>query len=108
MTAEVQVAKQGDYVQIMDVILPAGERAPNVPPETAKVPYVLRQKGFLLNAQARVGERVRIRTVIGREVEGELVAINPPYQHTFGRPVPELLHVGEEAWRIIEEAERRG
>lgn len=103
-----QVAKKGDYVQITDVIFGVGDRAPSVPPETAKTPYVLRQKGFLLNDEAKVGDRVRIRTVIGREIEGELLAVNPPYQHTFGRPVPELLHVGEEAWRIIEEAERRG
>lgn len=103
-----QVARKGDYVEITDVILSAGERAPSVPPETARTPYVLRQKGFLINAEAKVGERVRITTVIGREAEGELLAINPPFQHTFGRPVPELLTVGAEAKRIIEEAERRG
>jgi 2-amino-4-ketopentanoate thiolase alpha subunit len=90
-----EVARRGDYVEITNVILAAGERAPNVPAETAKVPYLVRQKGFLLADEAVIGAHVSVRTVIGRELEGELLAINPPYQHTFGRPVPELLHVGE-------------
>lgn len=106
MSSEATVARKGDYVQISNVILPAGERAPSVPAETAAVPYIVREKGFLLEPEAKLGDQVRIRTIIDRELTGELVAINPPYQHTFGRPVPELLPVGPEARRIIEEHDR--
>lgn len=107
MPSESQTARRGDYVQISNVILPAGERAPSVPAETATVPYIVRQKGFLLDEQAAIGASVRISTIIGRELTGELIAVNPPYGHSFGRPVPELLPVGGEAKRLIEEAEHR-
>lgn len=106
MSSEATVAHEGDYVQISNVILPAGERAPSVPTETAVVPYIVREKGFLLDPEAKLGDQVRIRTIIDRELTGELIAVNPPYQHTFGRPVPELLPVGPEARRIIEECQR--
>ncbi len=87
--------RRGTWVQIHRVVLEPGARAPQVPPETQEVPLELRQKGFLLT-HAEVGDEVAIRTVIGREVTGRLVAVNPPYEHDFGRPVPELLEVGPE------------
>ena len=30
----------------------------------------------------------------GRSVTGKLTDVNPGYFHTFGRPMPELVHVG--------------
>ena len=85
----------GTWVQIHKVILKAGERSPNVPEETSNVPFEMRVKGFLLH-DAKIGEQVEIRTVIGRVIEGTLLEANPMHRHTFGAPVPELLHVGEE------------
>ena len=41
-------AQQGDWVQIYRVILPVGERAPQVPKETASVPLEMWVKGFLV------------------------------------------------------------
>jgi len=90
----------GTWVQIHKVVLKVGERSPNVPEETAKVPFEMRVKGFLLH-DAVIGDRVKIRTVIGREIEGTLLEANPIYRHTFGAPVPELLHVGEELREML-------
>ncbi len=93
-------AKKGDWVQISRIILPPGKRAPQVPEETQRVPLKEMVKGFLLN-DAEKGDKVRIRTVIGREIVGKLKTKNPVYQHNFGEPVPELLSIGQELWEII-------
>lgn len=82
------------------MILPAGERSPHVPSDTAEVPYVARVKGFLLE-DARVGDVVTIETIIGHRVTGTLLAVNPPYGHDFGRPVPELLSIGNELHTLL-------
>jgi 2-amino-4-ketopentanoate thiolase alpha subunit len=57
------------------------------------VPYVMRVSGFLLD-DAAVGERVRVRTLIGRELSGSLTTVNPSYEHSFGETVQELLDIG--------------
>lgn len=95
--------ENGDWVEIQIVVLGAGQRSESVPPDTAEVPYLARVKGFLFE-QAVVGDRVTIETIIGRLVEGTLTAVNPPYGHDFGRPVPELLPVGNELRALLEES----
>lgn len=92
--------RAGEYVQIHSIILKPGERAPQVPEDTQKVPLELRIKGYL-DHDAFLGDEVTITTVLGRKVKGRLVAVNPPYPHSFARPVPELLHIGEELWRLL-------
>lgn len=93
-----QVAREGDLVQIHIVALQPEERAHNLPEVTRAVPYEGWVKGFLLDAQATVGEEVRIKTFIGRVVTGTLAAINPVYDHDFGRPQAALNTIGTEAW----------
>lgn len=85
----------GTWVQLHKVILKPGERSANVPEETGNVPFEMRVKGFLLD-DAEIGEQVRIRTVIGRVIEGTLLEANPVHRHTFGAPVAELLPVGQQ------------
>lgn len=99
-------AKRGEWVRIHWHVLPAGERAPNLPDDTRAVPLEARIKGFLLADEARIGDRVRVRTLIGREHEGTLEAINPAFGHDFGRAVPELMAVGGELRRILKESPR--
>jgi hypothetical protein len=89
------VAK-GTWVEIEQIVLKPEERAPTLPEDTKKVPYVLRVSGFLLE-DAEMGEEVRIRTRIGRELAGILKTVNPSYSHSFGTVVPELLTIGTEA-----------
>jgi hypothetical protein len=50
-------------------------------------------KGFA-QFEAAVGDGVAVKTMTGRVVSGTLSAVNPGYFHTFGRPIPELVHVG--------------
>jgi len=88
-------ARPGDWVQIHRVVLPPGERAPQVPPDTQAVPLEMWVKGFLLGA-AGPGETASVRTVTGRVLEGRLVGIWPAPGHDFGAPVPELMTVGGE------------
>ena len=93
--------KQGSWVQIERKLLDVGDRAPQVPEETKKVPLKLWVKGYL-QEDAEFGEIVKIKTSIGRILEGKLVAHNPRYEHNFGRLIPELLSVGEEFRELIQ------
>lgn len=85
----------GTWVEIEQVVLTPEQRASTLPPDTREVPYILRVSGFLIEA-AEVGQSVRIRTIIGRELSGVLKTINPGYTHSFGNTVPELLTIGTE------------
>jgi 2-amino-4-ketopentanoate thiolase alpha subunit len=98
-----KTAKAGDWVQVHTVVLPPGERAPQVPADTQKVPFEMWLKGFLVDVEAQVGQDVTIETVVGRQLRGTLVAVNPAYPHSFGEPVPELLSIGRELRALIEE-----
>ncbi len=83
----------GAWVEIEQVVLEPGERAPGIPEDTAAVPLLLRVAGFLTD-DAVIGEHVRVRTLIGRELEGVLRVVGPHYTHSFGDVVPELLTIG--------------
>ena len=85
----------GTWVEIEQIVLKPEERAASLPEDTRRVPYVLKVSGFLLD-EAEVGEKVNIRTIIGRELSGNLITINPSYQHNFGAVIPELLTIGTE------------
>ncbi|MDQ3937334.1 MAG: 2-amino-4-oxopentanoate thiolase subunit OrtA [Chloroflexota bacterium] len=91
----------GSWVEIEQVVLRAGQRAPNVPADTAAVDFVARIRGFLL-ADASMGADATIRTLAGREVGGRLTAVNPRNTADFGNPVPELLQLGLAARRALE------
>ncbi|MFQ6125239.1 MAG: 2-amino-4-oxopentanoate thiolase subunit OrtA [Candidatus Heimdallarchaeota archaeon] len=98
-------AKRGDWVQIHKIILQPGERSPRSPEDTQQVPYEMRVKGFLLDNEAKIGQEVSIRTLIGRTFSGKLIAINPTYPHNFGEPVPELLSIGIELRELLTKEE---
>ncbi len=100
-----KVAK-GSWVQIEQVVLEPGQRAPQVPEDTKAVSLMLWVKGTLLE-EASVGDTVEIETAIGRRLTGKLVAENPPYIHGFGRPIPELLTLGNEFRALIERGDRK-
>ncbi|NLY54599.1 MAG: 2-amino-4-ketopentanoate thiolase [Firmicutes bacterium] len=91
----------GTWVEIRRIILQPGERAPQLPADTAQVPLELRVKGFLKQAAA-LGQEAEITTVIGRTQRGLVTAINPRHSHDFGEPVPELLTIGAELRRLLE------
>ncbi len=84
----------------MRTLLEPGERAPQLPADTASVPYVARICGFL-TSEAELGSEAEIETVAARRIRGTLVAVNPPYAHGFGEPVPALLGIGNELRALL-------
>ena len=100
-----RIAK-GSWVQVEQVVMKPGERAPQVPEATTAVPLMLWVKGTLLE-EASVGDTVEVETAIGRRMTGKLVAETPPYIHGFGRPIPELLGVGAELRALLERGDRK-
>jgi 2-amino-4-ketopentanoate thiolase alpha subunit len=96
-------AKGGDWVQIHQLVLRQGERAPQVPQETQRVPLEMWVKGFLLNDQAQLNTIVAVRTLSGRELTGKLVAINPRHVFDYGNIQPELIGIGEKVRVMVKE-----
>lgn len=84
---------KGTWVQIQQQILTPGQRAPQVPADTAQVPLVMLAKGFLEN-EGSAGETVAVRTLAGRTLSGQLVQVLPRFSHDFGQAMPELLSIG--------------
>ena len=85
--------ESGDWVEVEGVVLEPAERSPALPPETAGKPLMLWAKGFA-SSGATLGDELTVETMTGRAVTGRLSAVNPGYFHTFGRPIPQLWHVG--------------
>ena len=94
-------AKRGDWVRIHNIVLEVGQRAKNLPEDTQNVPLEMWVKGFLLNDSAKIGDKVKVETYIGRIVEGTLVEVNPYYSHNYGKAVPELLYIGRQAREFL-------
>ncbi|MCE5190974.1 MAG: 2-amino-4-ketopentanoate thiolase [Actinomycetia bacterium] len=85
----------GDWVEIERVLLEPADRSTNLPEDTAAQPLRMWVKGFACSAGA-VGDQLTVETMTGRVVTGRLAEVNPGYTHTFGRPAPELTHVGRD------------
>jgi hypothetical protein len=83
----------GDWVEVSYVLLEPADRSANLPPETAEKQLIAWVKGFARSA-ASGGDALEVVTMTGRVVAGMLTDVNPGYTHTFGRPTPELTHVG--------------
>ena len=96
-------AKKGDWVQIAQVVLEPGQRAPQVPEDTSKVPLTLLVKGFLTK-DANLGAFVTITTVIDRTMQGKLVTVNPRYDHNFGAPPPGFMSIGKKIRKLRKDA----
>jgi hypothetical protein len=64
-----------------------------VPEDTKATPLIMRVNGFL-QAQAAVGAEASVLTRAGRVLIGTLRGPAPPYCHTFGEPIPELIRIG--------------
>lgn len=100
MKGDSMKAKKGDWVKIHSIVLTPGERAPQVPDDTKKVPLETWVKGFL-QEDAALGDTVCVKTYTGREVKGTLVEIAPTFKHSFGENIPELLEIGQQLRAIL-------
>lgn len=95
-------AKAGDWVEIEEILLQPGERAPQVPEDTQKTPLRQWMKGYMVTEEGCLGDIVEVTTLIGRKVAGKLSSINPRHVHDYGNPVKELIDVGIELREEIE------
>jgi len=98
-------AYKGQWVKIHNIILEPSQRAPGVPEDTKKCPLEMWLNGFLDQDEASIGEQVAIKTVIGRIVKGQLTEIEPKYDHSFGKPIMELLTIGPKVRAFIEKGD---
>ncbi|MCL4407494.1 MAG: 2-amino-4-oxopentanoate thiolase subunit OrtA [Thermotogae bacterium] len=96
------MAEKGDWVKIHNVVLDPSNRVSSLPADTKKVPLEAWINGFL-NEDGEIGEMVEITTLSGRIVSGTLAEVNPRYIHDFGNPVPELLKIGPNLKKQLEE-----
>jgi hypothetical protein len=104
---EHKLIKKGTWVEVSKIVLPAGERAPQVPVDTQQLPLVMRVKGFLMEP-ATLGDEVEIETAVGRCLHGTLSEINPAYSHSFGAPIHELSTIGGEVRALLLGRGKRG
>jgi len=95
-----KLIEKDTWVEIHSIVLPAGERASQVPEDTQKVPLEMRAKGFLVES-ATLGDEVDIVTTVGRRLRGKLIEVNPAYTHQFGAPIAELSTIGGEVRTIL-------
>ncbi len=95
------IAMKGDWVRIKKIVLQAKERSDNLPEDTKKVPLIMWDKGFLLNDNASLGDWVKVETIIGREIEGELVQVDPSYEVNYGPSVNETLYIGKQLREML-------
>jgi len=82
--------EKGTYARIRKTVLKPEERSSNLPEDTKKVPYKMWVKGFLLE-ECDLFDNVSVKTITGRIESGRLKEINPPYKHSYGDFVPELI-----------------
>lgn len=94
-------AYQGDWIRVHSIILEPAARADQTPDDTKKVPLELWAKGWLEDKEVKMGEEATIKTVTGRILKGTMVSINPPFEHNFGQPIPELLEIGNELRQFL-------
>lgn len=92
--------EKGSWVRIYDVVLNKEDRSPNLPEDTKKVSLEMWNKGFLLE-DAKMGDRVKVKTLTERVVEGKLIEVNPTYTHSFGQFVPEILTIGKQLKELM-------
>ncbi|MEG1528539.1 MAG: 2-amino-4-oxopentanoate thiolase subunit OrtA [Clostridia bacterium] len=97
--------KKGEYVTIRSVVLDVGQRAPQVPDDTKKVPLEMWVKGRLVE-DAEMGQQCSVITRTNRRQRGELCEVNPSYKHNFGNFVPELLQIDDQLRELLKKEEK--
>lgn len=90
------IIKKGAWVRVYKVVIPAEERSANLPEDTKQVPMEMWDKGFLVDETAIIGDQVTVETIVGREIKGELVELNPSYEINYGDCVTETLYIGKQ------------
>lgn len=96
-------AVKGDWVRIYKVILTSKERGKKLPEDTKKVPLEMWDKGFLKSSEAVIGDIVEVETIIGRNITGKLVEVNPVFDINYGNGITETLYIGRQLREMLGE-----
>ena len=99
------MAKKNDYVRVHRAVLQAVERTGKLPEDTKNVPLEMWVKGFLQDEQAKLGDTVTIKTVVGRLETGVLMEENPCYTLNYGEYVPEIQEIDRQLRGVLFEGE---
>ena len=86
------VIKKGSLVKIKQVILKKEQRTGKIPKDTKNQDYLMFVKGFL-QYDAEIGDKVKVTTMIGREIVGTLIENEPEYNHSYGKYISEFKHI---------------
>ncbi len=84
--------KKHSYVRIRQTVLKPENRSTHLPEDTKKIPFKIWVKGYLME-DADLFDYVNIKTTLGQTFYGRLKEVNPPYKHSFGDFVPEILKI---------------
>jgi len=94
------MVKSGTWVSIRSTILEAGNRAANIPEDTANVPLDMWVKGYLVQ-DCDLGGLATVHTVTGRVETGVLEEVQPTTVVNYGDFVPEVLQIGVTVRKIL-------
>lgn len=94
--------KKGTFVEIESLVLDCPDRSPAIPEDTKKTQLKMWVRGFV-NSDCEIGEEVEVTTAIDRTIKGVVTAVEPGYDHDFGRYVREIAYIGKEAKAILED-----
>ena len=92
--------RKDTWVRVRRVVLEVGQRTGRIPDETKNVPFVMWGKGYLMQ-DANLGEEVTVLTRTGRLETGVLEEVFPQYELNYGKFVPELMYVGDNARKML-------
>ena len=69
--------------------------------QTKNVPLEMCVKGWLQEEEAKLGDTVTIKTVVGRLETGELMEEKPCYALNYGEFVPEILEIDQQLRGVL-------
>ena len=87
--------QKGTWVKIEQQVLDNTQRAPQLPEDTKKVPFIMWTKGFLVE-NAEMKGKATVETLTGRQVTGTVMEVEPSYDHNYGSFIPELIRIGKD------------
>ena len=82
--------EKGTYVRIRKTLLKPEERSSNLPNDTKNVPFKMWVKGYL-QEESELFDIGTVKTLTGRFETGRIKEVNPPYKHSYGDFVPEVM-----------------
>ncbi|MBE6034384.1 2-amino-4-oxopentanoate thiolase subunit OrtA [Aminipila sp.] len=94
------MVKKGEWVRIHSTVLESSERTAKIPEDTKACNLEMWTKGFL-QEDAEIGDVVTVKTAANRLEKGTLIEVNPYWTHSYGKFIPELVHIDRQLREIM-------